>query len=415
MTIVEFYDSSAIDNLINCMVLQPERIIFIGDKKTMQANDRIHREFAASVGSPTAFVYRSVKRHSLTDIVEVLSEIVQTEPECVFDVTGGEDLTLAGMGIVYERYHRTRAIRMQRFHIPSGKARDVFTNEEIPLKAPPVLTVEQSVLPYGARAAGSSDGDRLSSWEFTPELIGQLDTLWSICRRNPAWWNFRVSALSTFEEYQHATGPLRVVIDIPTLHQEVEGAQDKLQAVESLLCTLERNGLVTWERSRDVDVLDYTYCSTAVRRLLSQAGTLLEVLTLYAATTARKPDGTPRFTDCRQSVFIDWDGTFHEMEENFYDSYNEIDVVLMSGLVPTFISCKNGMTDESELYKFNTVATRFGGPYVKKFLIASYADRNEHKRAYLQQRARDMGITLLLDVDDMDRDQLVAWLCRLWS
>ena len=53
----------------------------------------------------------------------------------------------------------------------------------------------------------------------------------------------------------------------------------------------------------------------------------------------------------------------------------KIDVILMHGTTLLFISCKNGNIGEEELYKLHTVAERFGGPYVRKMLIATNLDR----------------------------------------
>ena len=93
------------------------------------------------------------------------------------------------------------------------------------------------------------------------------------------------------------------------------------------------------------------------------------------------------------SVGIDWDGL---VDAQGFDTCNEIDVVLMHGTTPLFVSCKNGNVDKDEPYKLHTVATRFGGPYARKMLIVT--DPGQKKgRAYqtLRQRASDMGISFV--------------------
>lgn len=77
----------------------------------------------------------------------------------------------------------------------------------------------------------------------------------------------------------------------------------------------------------------------------------------------------------------------------------------MKGLVPIFISCKNGYVDETELYKLNTVAERFGGPYAQKVLVATYFGKNTvdgHK--YFVQRAKDMRIQLIENVHELSEE-----------
>ena len=88
------------------------------------------------------------------------------------------------------------------------------------------------------------------------------------------------------------------------------------------------------------------------------------------------------------------------------ETRSEIDVILMHGTTPLFISCKNGNIGEEELYKLHTVAERFGGPYVRKMLIATNLDRKNPtaNRAFIQ-RARDMGIFLVTDADELSETE----------
>ena len=76
------------------------------------------------------------------------------------------------------------------------------------------------------------------------------------------------------------------------------------------------------------------------------------------------------------------------------DTENESDGVMMRGMVPVFISCKNGYIDREELYKLNVVANRFGGKYAKKVLFATSLDDSDYSQ-FLRQRAKDMGIKVI--------------------
>ena len=114
--------------------------------------------------------------------------------------------------------------------------------------------------------------------------------------------------------------------------------------------------------------------------------------------------GKPYFNDCYVGVGIDWDGIIHPLEENWKDTTNEIDVMLMRGSIPTFISCKHGKIGEEELYKLNTVATRFGGKYAKKILIATHLEKESASsmKSYLQ-RAKDMNIQLIPNARELSK------------
>ena len=62
--------------------------------------------------------------------------------------------------------------------------------------------------------------------------------------------------------------------------------------------------------------------------------------------------------------------------------------------------------DENELYKLNTVAERFGGPYARKVLVASYFGKSsEEGHKYFVQRAKDMKIQLIENVHELSEEE----------
>jgi hypothetical protein len=112
------------------------------------------------------------------------------------------------------------------------------------------------------------------------------------------------------------------------------------------------------------------------------------------------------------SVSIDWDGMV-DFVGNTPETRNEIDVVLMNGTTPLFVSCKNGNIGDEELYKLNTVAARFGGPYAKKMLVATELDRKspQANRSFMQ-RAWDMDIFLVTDAAELTKEEWQAAFCQ---
>jgi hypothetical protein len=88
----------------------------------------------------------------------------------------------------------------------------------------------------------------------------------------------------------------------------------------------------------------------------------------------------------------------HDSMGQVAETRNEMDLILVRGVVPLFVSCKNGDVDEDELYKLHTVAHRFGGSHARKMLIATDLDRKKPSsvRAFVQ-RAKDMDIYVVKD------------------
>ena len=145
-------------------------------------------------------------------------------------------------------------------------------------------------------------------------------------------------------------------------------------------------------------MLQFRFKNEQVKLCLTKAGTLLELVTLLTAKNMKKSDGTPYFNDVRTGVMIDWDGVVHNNKDGNVDTENEIDVILMKGVVPIFISCKNGKIPDDELYKLNTVAEQFGSEYARKVLVATDMGKAAKSRKYFLERARDMGIQIIEDV-----------------
>lgn len=162
------------------------------------------------------------------------------------------------------------------------------------------------------------------------------------------------------------------------------------------------------------DTITVRFKNPQVKKCLTTEGQVLE-LKMYVLAKAAVADGTPVYYDVLNGVKIDWDGVVHGEEERI-DVDNEIDVMLMHGVVPIFLSCKNGDLKPEELYKLHTVARRFGGPYARMVLVAPAIDRlGDGVR--LRQRAEDMGIIVLAGDDVLRADDaaLTALLAELWN
>lgn len=122
MTVVEFFDGVSINNMVSCLAIKPEKIIFVGQKKMMRKQEEAYRRFVSKHGIQVTFEFRPVNVNNLEKLIELLTEIVENEDECTFDLTGGEDTVLVAMGIVYEKYHTTKKVQMHRFNINTGVA-----------------------------------------------------------------------------------------------------------------------------------------------------------------------------------------------------------------------------------------------------------------------------------------------------
>ncbi len=393
MTAIEFYDRTPIENVISSLTTVPDKIVFIGDSKVKPKFD-LYSAFIGGRKLEIEIAYRNIKRNDINNIVEVLSEIIETEEQCVFDLTGGEDLVLVAMGIVYERYP-DKNIQMQRFNIRNGVVTDCDNDGNVIYSGAPEITVKENIEIHGGQIRFQTDGDdRTYLWDLSDDFIADVEKMWSVCRGNPGLWNSQLNVLGELDRCNTQNSELSYSVNISNLQDHLKREGIKYVAVNGLLRLLAKKHLIFYLND-DPEVISFTYKNEQVKKCLNTAGTVLELKVLITAKALKNNDGEAFYTDSMSGVYIDWDGEFHNKNDKIKDTENEIDVILMKGLTPIFISCKNGMVEEDELYKLETVTDRFGGLYAKKVLIATYLGRKSKSMEHFKQRAKDMKINLI--------------------
>lgn len=395
LTVVEFYDRTPVENVISSLTIVPDKIIFIGDGKVMEKSKSVYRSFFQARGLKTEPDFRNINRNNLSNIVEVLSSIVETEEQCVFDLTGGDDLVLVAMGIVFQKYP-DKNIQMQRFNVRNGVVTDCDNDGTVLYSGSPALSVEENIYLNGGTVRYENENEkeeRTFKWDLSDDFVKDIEKMWNICRTDPGLWNSRLNVLEAFEEFA-TDSSLNVAVNLSAVEEHLKHVGIKNVPVKGLLMALNRNRLI-YSYIDSGQNISFTYKNEQVKKCLIKSGTALEMKVLITANSLKNKDGTPFYTDSMNGVYIDWDGDLHNATDKEKDTENEIDVVLMKGMTPVFISCKNGQVGEDELYKLDAVANRFGGLYVKKVLIATYLGKKGKSMEYFRQRAKDMKINLI--------------------
>ncbi len=418
MTYVEFFDKMAVENVIACLTDVPERVIFLGDNaKLMQKHIEKYQKVFADRGRIVEFCFRTVSRSNLENAVAVLSKIVETCEDCAFDITGGEEILTLALGIVCER-HPEKKIQIHRFNIKSGAVYDCDKDGVTIYKDTPVLSVDENVRLYGGEVSyGGINDTKTYKWDLTPAFQADVSRIWSVCRRNVRAWNKQCGFFSAMEEVGAVSGDgLVTTASRYEVEKYLKQNRASGQIVKGIVSDLCRYGLVRNFAEDGRGVLTVSYKNAQVKKCLVKAGQALEMHVFVTACALREADGSPVYDDARNGVLIDWDGSIPGEEgEVRYDTENEIDVLLMHGIVPVFISCKNGFVASDELYKLDSVARRFGGRYAKKVLVATALDTMGKAGEYLRQRARDMDIRLLENIQTMTDGEFARKIKTLWS
>lgn len=380
---IEFFDSEPLENLITCLNFKMDKVIFFGHSDTM-TESRIQdtRRALRNICGIEEVEFITVSQKSLYKVLELLEKEITAEMKsgntCFFDLSGGEDLVLVAMGMLATQYK----VPLHKFALPENelylltKWDAVPRIDEVVERRKLQLTLDDMIGLHGGVINYRQQKDVKNNLQ-DKEFRTAVKVMWEIANDNQKKWNGLSSVFKECTKYEDEYQ--RVRVSVKAMKQAMNRIPDII-SVKELGNYLERLGNQTiLERvSIEQEFIKFSYKTPLIRDCLLDAGCLLELHTYYE----RVESG--RYSDCRVGVHIDWDG---EISGREIDVENEIDVMLLEGVVPVFISCKNGRVNQMALYELDAVANRFGGKYVRKELSAT----QEITPGYLK-RAEEMGI-----------------------
>ncbi len=409
MTIVEFYDSDPIENAVSLLLEGAEKIIYIGyNSKQLKRVIEDYSEIASNKGILVEFDSKTANRNDLLSITTVLESVVEAEKECVFDLSGGDDLYLVAAGIVYER--NKDKVQLHRFNVHNGKLSDCDADGNILKTSFKELSLNEIIRCSGGRIIYDTEEPLATHiWDFTPDFVSDVEVLWGLCTKNNRYWNMMISSIGQNTVYKN-DDLLSIEINYNALENSLNNKGVNDNYIKDFFKKLSSCGFI-----KDLVItehtLSYKYKNNDIKECLSKAGLLLELFIMIKATALKNEDGSSYYTDALTGVMIDWND---EEIEDRRPVRNEIDVLLVKGLVPVFVSCKNGEVEVDELYKLSTVANRFGGKCAKKVIVAPSIDEMGKKAEYIAERANEMGIKIIKDFDEFTDGKLNSVLKNLY-
>ena len=409
MTVVEFFDENFVENVVSMLVCFPQKIILIGDnKKRMNRCAEAYRAVAQDRKIETEIICESVIKNDLQNIIDKLSDICEANDDLAFDLTGGDDLCLVATGIVYEKYRHK--VSLHRYNVINGRMIDCDCDGKLVARLPSRVSIEENVQIYGGRIIYEDEKPNTTyRWSFTEEFKDDVLKIWDICRGENTPWNIVLTNMESYTVGEPSAEDLDVTFSRAAIRSLLISRNIRLDFVDDLLSRFRRYGFINNFRTRGNEI-SFTYKNHDIKRLLTKAGTVLELfITVMAMGITDK--GEPLYTDVMNGVFVDWDG---QRSEDNPDVENEIDVMLMKDMLPFFISCKNGTVNVEELYKLHTVAQRFGGIYARKVLVLTELDRETDHGKYILLRAKDMDVTVIDNVCKMPIEEVQKNLKKLY-
>ncbi|MBQ7774590.1 MAG: DUF1887 family protein [Lachnospiraceae bacterium] len=385
---IEFFDEEPIENLITCMNFKMDKVLFFGHSDIM-TKEKIAatRKSLKNICNITEVEFFEVSQKNLYKIVELMETEIRKEVhaggKCFFDLTGGEDLVLVAMGILSTQHK----VPLHKFDLPSeelyllnkwdGVPRidECVEHREVQLTLDDIIGLYGGVINYRQQKDVKS---HLDDKEFEQDV----ERMWQVAQVNARKWNALSSVFKNCIKYEK--DGLAVALQAKQLEQIAKRTPDmtSMKEVRKYLLQLGGQGILRQVQT-DGQYISFEYKSDMIRDCLLDAGCLLELHTYYERRN------TGKYSDCRVGVHIDWDGIINSYE---VDVENEIDVMLLEGKTPVFISCKNGKVNQMALYELDAVAGRFGGKYVKKELAAT----QQISQGYVK-RAEEMGIKISME------------------
>ncbi len=403
MTIIEFFDENSIENIAGALLCRPKRVVFVGDgRKRIERSIENYRSVLLSKGIDSELLYRPISRYNLKETADSLADMVNDYGECVFDLSGGDEIYLAAVGVLSERLGEK--IQCHRFNYRNGALSDIDADGQICRTTDTKITVEDNIKIYGGRMTSSTAEDSLSDKEFMQDVRN----MWEVCRKDARAWNAHTASLGALLERLGLGGGLMFSFEKEKAKGVLEGSRTRFAYIRRIMEELEEFGLV--KLSEKGDRVSVGFKNRRIKKCLTTAGLVLEYTVMSAMLEVKDKDGERAYDDVRSGVKIDWDG---EDKTDEVRTVNEVDVLAMRGMTPIFISCKNGDFDMEELYKLSSVTQRFGGRYGKKVLVTTDTDKLGQKADYLRARMNDMGIRCIDNADKMTGEELVRALSNI--
>ncbi|MBO7196071.1 MAG: DUF1887 family protein [Clostridia bacterium] len=409
MTIIEFYDRAGIENIAGSILCNPERMILVGDaREKMQKSREVYRSILKKRGIKTEINCIYLDKNNLNSIVSILESIVTEYGDCIFDLTGGEELYLVGVGIIMEKYKSK--VQCHRFNFVDNMLYDCDADGNVCSTAPFIFSIEENIGFYGGRLVTDPTKPLYTyQWSFSDEFLKDINLMWSICKKHTGQWNSQTSAFGLLFDMFADKDSLTVNYTEAIARDHFISANVTYNSFPWIISQLVEYKLIKYSNYYGQVTIEFK--NSQIKRVLTTAGQLLEVYVASVLKSLKNNDGSPLYHDIIVGAIIDWD---HDSPEEEIRTINEIDVIAMKGAIPVFISCKNGFFDVNELYKLNTVANRFGGKYVKRVLAASKSFSGNAKYSQLRSRMEDMNILFLDSISLTSTESFASILSSLW-
>ncbi len=369
--LVKIYDTEQINNLISILSFRPRKVIFLYDNRCTKVENLSDIESACvECVEDISFEFVSIDTQSLDDIKSKCKRIIRYNKECVFDITGGEELTPIGVYLSCINGF----IPVFKLDIDLKKLVNVYGCSEISDEfVVPDLNLETIMLSKGAQLS--------SCLHPTPEDT-QFEFLLSFCQvvfSNINSWKELCSYV------QNGTKSLDPEHKSLNFNYPRNSKEPKLKLSDEsgqLLVHAQKFKLIR-NLELSENSVKFIFNNANIKRYLTDFGSWLE---LYCYITLKE---SGLFKDVKMSVRIEWNAEKDRRNE----VVNEVDITFFSGITPVFVSCKLSDPTAEALQELSIYPSYFGGKRSKCILVTTGNVRVDKPRVVL--RAKEMGIHII--------------------
>ena len=384
----EFLGMESVENVITCMHYKVDKVVYFGYPEMVNAKKARTEKFLRERCRVKEVEFYSLPRGGLQEMLSIMRQAIETEKnrgnDMFFDITGGENLILVAFGMLAGEYDTL----MHQFNVRENKVVELNdgSKRRISRDVPEqnvVFTLDSFIELKGGVVNHSlhKDVKAIKNKDFSVDV----DKIWQVAKRHWDNWNQFSNFLG-----KNMVRAYSLQVDMPMneVHKALNAPYSglrKLSELNDIVDDFMQVGILK-DVDHKGDRYRFTFKNETVKSCLMDGGSILE---LYTYKKERE-----RSTDCRVGVHLDWDGV---VQSKGMDVLNEIDVLTITGNVPTFISCKGGKLGSHQtlhaLYELATVTRRFGGKYAKKVLVTA----RPIGRTYME-RAEELGIEVRCEV-----------------
>ncbi len=385
-TLVELFDlENTIDNILASHIFKPERVVFLTDERP-ECISRIWEIERALTRKYPGMKFTIQPLNTSRNVNEVCERLLATYPDPVFDLTGGNDaISFAISQLCNRRFRPCFCIDWREGVILCSEAAEDYKA----IFQMPTLMLEDLLEANGAmifrKMHATPPENRFDAiLEFFQETLKHPKEWLMFCR-------FLQQAAAEANRKKRPT-----VIQCKQTISDPNGRGYYFRPEFAQLAL--RLGFL-----KDLEItprkVHMKFADEMSLRYLTSQGTWLE---LYSFIMAKRSGW---FHDCQMSVVIDWDG-IPQRKDNVV---NEIDVMLMRGITPIFISCKTSVPTTESLNEIELYAKKLGGAGAKSMLVTTAALNDAPT---VRIRAKELDLILVERNDLLKGNGLLPFLKR---